>query len=106
MDEEITLQEKLTDEEEEEKAPPRDINKLLDLPYSEMTEEEIALVIEYKAAIKARDEAHEEAMRLLKEGMEREIAANQEMADKAQAMLEELTRHAINRFEDATYGEA
>ena len=32
-----------------------DINKLIDKPYSEMTEEEINAVIEWKAQVKARD---------------------------------------------------
>ena len=90
--------------EEEEKKKPRGINELIDLPYSEMTEEEIELIVEFKAAIKARDEQHAEAMKTLQEGIDAEIAIHQEMADKAMNTLNELTRPAINRFEDASNG--
>ena len=98
------LEEPVEEEPVEEEKKPRSINELIDLPYSEMTEEEIELVVEFKASVKARDAQHEEAMKILQEGINAEIAIHQEMADKAQTTLDEMTKHAINRFEDASNG--
>lgn len=90
--------------EENEEKKPRGINDLIDLPYSEMTEEEIELVVEFKASVKARDAQHAEAMKVLQDGINAEIAIHQEMANKAMDTLNALTKHAINRFEDASNG--
>lgn len=81
---------------------PRTINELIDLPYSEMTEEEIALVVEFKAAVKARDAEHEARMSALHDALAEQTEIHRVMADTAQAKLEDLTAHAIGRFEDAS----
>ena len=48
-----------------EDTGPRTIDELVDLPYSEMTEEEIELLVEWKAANRARDEEHQRRMEAL-----------------------------------------
>lgn len=90
-------------DETTEKAPeaPRDINELIDLPYSEMTDEEIELVVEFKANVKARDAEHEARMAALHETMAESAAANAAIAQKADALLTELTAHAVQRYKEA-----
>lgn len=80
----------------------RDINDLIDLPYSEMTEEEIERVVEYKAEIKARDAEHKARMDALHETMQENIAIHRNMAETSETLLNDLTAHAIGRFEDAS----
>lgn len=86
-----------------EKGPEatRGINELIDLPYSEMTDEEIELVVEFKAAVKAHDAEHEARMALLHETMAESAAANAAIAQKADALLTELTAHAVQRYKEA-----
>lgn len=89
-------------DEATEKAPeaPRDINELIDLPYSEMSDEEIELVVEFKANVKARDAEHEARMAALHETMAESAAANAAIAQKADALLTELTAHAVQRYKE------
>ena len=61
----------MDDNTETVQEKPRTINDLIDLPYSEMTEDEIALVVEFKANIKARDAEHETVKILAAEHLER-----------------------------------
>lgn len=90
-------------DETTEKGPEatRGINELIDLPYSEMTDEEIELVVEFKAAVKARDTEHEARMALLHETTAESAAANAAIAQKADALLTELTAHAVQRYKEA-----
>lgn len=90
----------MDDNTETVQEKPRTINDLIDLPYSEMTEDEIALVVEFKANIKARDAEHEARMEALHESMAESAAANREIAQKADALLTELTAHAIERYKE------
>lgn len=85
-----------------EQRKPRTINELIDLPYSDMTEEEIERVIEFKAQNKARDAEHEARMTALHEALQESINIHRTMAEASQAKLEELTAHAIGRFEDVS----
>lgn len=87
---------------EQAQDAPRTINELIDLPYSEMTEDEIALVVEFKAEIKARDAEHEARMEALQRTMAENAAANREIAQKADALLTELTAHAVERYKEAS----
>lgn len=87
-----------------EPESPRDIDVLLNLDYSEMSEEEIRIVVEYRANIIARDREHQERMNMLREHMAEQAAIHREMAEDAQKRLDELTRHAIDRFESESNG--
>lgn len=86
----------------EENVKPRSIDELIDLPYSEMTEDEIALVVDFKAACKSRDEMHGERMRLIAEQLNEMAQVNLSIAQQAQSQLDRLTAHAIARFESET----
>lgn len=79
----------------------RKIDQLIDLPYSEMTNEEVELVVEWKASIKARDEAYarqREENRAYNEAMLAVLKAN---AADAQNQLDELVKQAIARLGSA-----
>lgn len=78
-----------------------DVNKLLDKPYSELTDTEIEAVIEFKANVKARDRAHAERLQVIKDTSDRLIAQQQKqvqaMHDAQDALLQaSLTR--LNRL--------
>lgn len=83
---------------------PRDINELLDLPYSEMTEQEIELVIQFKADVQTRDALHNETMKKLDAHLQDVAQQNRRAADAAIERLNELTAHALERFKDASNG--
>lgn len=89
------------DVEETEETEERDINKLLDLPYSEMTEEEIERVVEWKAQVKARDEQFEKTLEAIKEASEAQLKILQEQADKDAARADALLQASIERMNKA-----
>lgn len=91
-------------EEQAIEKEPLDINKLIDKPLNELTEEEAAFVIDYKAAIKARDDAYMQRQAELREHMQALAAIHGEMAAKAEAQLEALTAHAIEAYKVASNG--
>lgn len=69
-----------------------DVNKLLDKPYSELTEEEIKTVIEFKAGVIARDQAHTERLQAIRDAgdklVEQQEAQAQEARDNQNALLQ------------------
>lgn len=69
-----------------------DVNKLLDKPYSELTEEEIEAVIEFKAGVIARDQAHTERLQAIRDAgdklLEQQEAQAQEARDNQNALLQ------------------
>lgn len=78
-----------------------DVNKLLDKPYSELTDAEIEAVIEFKANVKARDRAHAERLQVIKDTSDRLVAQQQKqvqaMRDTQDALLQaSMTR--LNRL--------
>lgn len=72
-------------EEQQEQREERQIGKLLTLPYSEMTEEEIERVIEFKAQQKANDDNLKEALKIQEEAVTKQIEEMRELADKMRA---------------------
>ena len=82
-----------------EDTGPRTIDELVDLPYSEMTEEEVELIVEWKAANKARDEEHQRRMEALQAHFAREIAIHRQAAAESKAVLDNLTAAALSRLE-------
>lgn len=91
----------LFSEEPKQPEKPRDINQLIDLPYSEMTDEEIEIVIAAKAAQKAREEEHEKRMQIAKETSDQIIAIHKEAAEHSQNVLDRLVANAMKLYEDA-----
>ena len=78
---------------------PRSINKLIDLPYSEMTDEEIEIVIEFKAAVRARDAIYSQEMQAIKDSLEETSAMHLALAQSIEQTLADMTKHAIERYE-------
>jgi hypothetical protein len=78
-----------------------DVNKLLDKPYSELTDEEIEAVIDFRASVKARDKAHAERLQTIRDASER-IAAQQhhqvQEAHDAQDALLQASLKRLNRL--------
>lgn len=89
----------------EEERKPRSIDDLASVPYSEMTDEEIGSVIEWKASIKARDEVHEKAMQALRETQAQIVADNAKVAEQAVKDLQSLQDSALDRLARASRGE-
>ena len=88
-------------ETEQAQEMPRTIDELIDLPYSEMTEEEIALVVDFKAEVKARDAQHAARMEAIQESIAENAAVHRAMAEKADDLLTKLTEHAIEQYNEA-----
>ena len=84
-----------------ESSEPIDVNKLLDKPYSELSDEEIEAVIDFRASVKARDKAHAERLQAIRDAGER-IAAQQHQqvqeAHDAQDALLQASMRRLNRL--------
>lgn len=75
-----------------------DVNKLLDKPYSELTDVEIEAVIEFKANVKARDMAHEERLQAIKEATDRLVAQQQKQVQMARDAQDTLLQASLTRL--------
>lgn len=93
-----------TDEQPLETEKPRDINKLLNLSYSEMTDEEIETVIEYKVSQQVESQEYRERMEIAQSESDQAVEVLKAKAEADTAFLQQLTQHAISRFEDVTNG--
>lgn len=96
MSDEITNNET----EQAEQVEPRTIDELIDLPYSEMTEEEIELVVEFKTQVRLRDEEHAQKMEIINNAAQQMIATNQAIADENRAILNSLVNAAVAKLEN------
>lgn len=74
-----------------------DINKLLDKPYSEMTDDEIEQVIDWKASIKARDQAYKERLQAIRDGNREEAERWEKERNESVSGQMELLRKALER---------
>lgn len=75
-----------------------DVNKLLDRPYSELTDEEIEAVIEFRASVKARDKAHAERLQAIRDAGERIAAQQQEQVQAAHDAQDALLQASLKRL--------
>lgn len=75
-----------------------DVNKLLDKPYSELTNAEIDAVIEFKANVKARDKAHAERLQTIKDASDKLIAQQQEQVQAAHDAQDALLQASLTRL--------
>ena len=75
-----------------------DVNKLLDKPYSELTNAEIDAVIEFKANVKARDKAHTERLQTIKDASDKLIAQQQEQVQAAHDAQDALLQASLTRL--------
>ena len=81
-----------------ESSEPIDVNKLLDKPYSELTDTEIETVIEFRASVKARDKAHAERLQAIRDASERIIAQQQEQVQAAHDAQDALLQASLKRL--------
>lgn len=75
-----------------------DVNKLLDKPYSELTDAEIEAVIEFKASVKARDRAHAERLQAIEDMSDRLIAQQHEQVQVARDAQDALLQASMTRL--------
>lgn len=75
-----------------------DVNKLLDKPYSELTDEEIEAVIEFRASVKARDKAHAERLQAIRDTSDRIAAQQQEQVQAAHDAQDALLQASLRRL--------
>ena len=87
---------------EEEKPKPRKIYQIIDLPYSEMTDEEIELLTEYKIKNAIEADEHKHKLEAITEGIKESAKIQEELAQESRKLLHELTAHAINRFNEVS----
>ena len=85
-------------EETTEANEPLDINKLIDKPLNELTEEEAEFVIEWQAAKQFEEYRHSEANRLLKEQLEAVSNNYKEQSEQSKAILDTLSEAALNFY--------
>ena len=81
-----------------------DINKLLDKPYSEMTDEEIEAVVEWKAQVKARDKQFSETLQAIKDAQAKQLKVMQETAERDAARQDAFLQASIERLNRANGG--
>lgn len=81
-----------------------DVDKLLDKPYSEMTEEEINEVVEWKAQVKARDAQFRETLQTLKDAQAKQLQVMQDTAAKDAARQDAFLQASIERLNRANGG--
>lgn len=87
--------------EPETNIEPRSPEYLIDnfIPYSEMTDEEIEGIIEYRAAIKARDAEYEMRMAEHNAAMREMIAANAKVAQDCRDSFNALVANIVGAKE-------
>ena len=78
-------------------AKPRAVEELINnhIPYSEMTEEEIALCVDWHAQVKARDAAFEQAMADQRAAAQEIINQNAQANAHARSVFDELVARAL-----------
>lgn len=81
-----------------ESSEPIDVNKLLDRPYSELSDEEIEAVIEFRASVKARDKAHAERLQAIRDAGDRIAAQQQEQVQAAHDAQDALLQASLKRL--------
>lgn len=81
-----------------------DVDKLLDKPYSEMTDEEIEAVVEWKAQVKARDTQFKETLQVIKDAQAKQLKVMQDTAAKDTARQDAFLQASIERLNRANGG--
>ena len=81
-----------------------DINKLLDKPYSVLTDAEIEAVIEFKANVKARDKQFSETLQAIKDAQAEQLKVMQETAERDAARQDAFLQASIVRLNRANGG--
>lgn len=85
----------------DETQEPRPLEKLLTIDYAEMTDEEIEMVVEWRAQCKANEAEYQERMAQQQQALLVTIAAFKDVANAAAAQLTNLEKQAMQRLDDA-----
>ena len=88
----------MTTENSETAAKPRSIDELYPLPYSEMTEEEIEIVVEFKANLQAQSKANAERLEAITAASKAMIEQNEKQYQEAKAMQDKLLSFSLERL--------
>lgn len=79
----------------------RELNEILNLPYSELTDSEIERVIKFKADVQTRDALYSETCRQQKEALKTIAEIHAQAAETCLITLENLTQNALIYNEDS-----
>lgn len=79
-----------------------DIDSIIDKSYSEMTDEEIAAVIDYKAEIKARDSEHQKRLNVIETATTKMLESVQEQTTLAENAQDALLQASLQRLANIT----
>lgn len=93
-----------TTETTETETKERDLDTLLQLSYSEMTEDEIERVIDYRAGVKAHEETFAKQLEAIESASQALKDAAKEKREQAQQAQNELLELSLARLRSA-YGE-
>lgn len=91
-----------TTNETAEITKERKLDELLNLPYSELSEDELERVIEYRAQIKARDTLYRQTLESINKTGQKlynEAKTQRENAENAQNTLLELSLKRLAQYE-------
>lgn len=77
------------------------IDNCADKSYSEMTEDEISLVIDWKAAVAFRDALHSEKMKIMEETAQKTREEQEKRTQLAQDAQRELLERSRKRLESS-----
>lgn len=87
-----------------EPEKPRSIDAIYKLDPSELSSEELELLIDYKAEQQAKDIHFKEQQRIMNDAMQQLIDDSEERYRKTEDLLHMLTANALERLERASNG--
>ena len=90
--------------EDPKATEPRPVEKILGLPYSELTDEEIQSVIDFKVNEGIREQEYRDKLEIAQKEADERIEILKDKAEYDKNLLNRLTAHAIDRYEDASNG--
>lgn len=85
-----------------QQAEPRELNVIMGLELTELTPEELELVVAERARVQARDSAYAEQMETIREGLEQIQDVVRESNRRFETTMETLVGLAINRYRNAS----
>ena len=85
-----------------QQAEPRELNVIMGLELTELTPEELELVVAERARVQARDSAYAEQMETIREGLEQIQDVVRASNRRFETTMETLVGLAINRYRNAS----
>lgn len=102
----LDIENELEFDEIEDTKPtePRPVEKILGLPYSELTDEEIQSVIDFKVNEGIQTQEYKDKLEIAQQESNERLEILKNKAEYDKDLLNRLTAHAIDRFEGASNG--